>query len=183
MNPRLLAKALATARAVPFSGTAFRMVPKAFADPAQALSGVGAARRGGRWNPQGVRAVYLSEDAELLAREVGYAQSLGGAFGARPKPPMVLYSVEFELVRVLHVDEAFVARIGAGWSDLLREDWAAAIGRGDLTAAMRIGQAAYYARLEALVAPSAQDPARERWNLVVFPDNLLAGSRLEIVGA
>ena len=182
MNPRALAKALASARAVPFSGTAFRMVPKAFADPAQALSGVGAARRGGRWNPQGVRAVYLGEDAELLAREVGYAQSLGGAFEAGPKPPMVLYSVEFELARVLHVDEAFVARIGAGWYDLLRDDWAAAIGEGGITTAMRIGQAAYDARFEALVVPSAQDPTRERWNLVVFPDNLLAGSRLEIVG-
>lgn len=48
---------------------------------------------------------------------------------------------------------------------------------------MRIGQAAYDERFEALVVPSAQDPVRERWNLVVFPDNLLAGSRLKIVGA
>jgi len=182
MNPRALAKALAPARAVPFSGTAFRMVPKAFADPTQALSGVGAARRGGRWNPQGVRAVYLGEDAKLLAREVGYAQSLGGAFRAGPKPPMVLYSVEFELARVLRVDDVFVTRIGAGWDDLLRDDWAAAIGKGELTTAMRIGQVAYDARFEALVVPSAQDPERKRWNLVVFPDNLLAGSRLEIVG-
>ena len=92
------------------------MVPGAFADPAQALSGVGAARRGGRWNPRGVRAVYLGEDAELLAREVGYAQSLGGAFEASPKPPMALYSVEFELARVLRVDDAFVARIEAEWN-------------------------------------------------------------------
>jgi len=158
------------------------MVPAAFADPAQALSGVGAARRGGRWNPRGVRAVYLSEDAELLAREVGYAQSLGGAFEARPEPPMVLYSVEFELARVLRVDDAFVARIEAEWDDLLRDDWAAAIASGKLTTAMQLGRAAYNARFEALVVPSAQDPKLRRWNLVVFPDNLIAGHRLKIVG-
>ena len=158
------------------------MVPGAFADPAQALSGVGAARRGGRWNPRGVRAVYLGEDAELLAREVGYAQSLGGAFEASPKPPMALYSVEFELARVLRVDDAFVARIEAEWNDLLRDDWAAAIASGKLTTAMQLGRAAYDARLEALIVPSTQDPGRRRWNLVVFPDNLLAGHRLEIVG-
>ena len=68
-----------------------------------------------------MRAVYLGEDAELLAREVGYAQSLGGAFKARPKPPMVLYSVEFELARVLRVDDASVARIEAEWNAHLPE--------------------------------------------------------------
>jgi len=177
-----LEKALASARAVRFSGTAFRMVPKAYADPAKVLSGVGAAKRGGRWNPPGVRTVYLSEDAELLAREVGYVQSLGGAFRAEPQPPRVLYSVRVELARVLVIDDAFVTRIGANWDELLREDWADALGKRRFTAAMEVGRAAYGARFEALVVPSAQDPERKRWNLVVFPDNLLVGSRLEIVG-
>ena len=34
------------------------------------LSGVGAARHGGRWSPKGMRAVYCSENSSLAALEV-----------------------------------------------------------------------------------------------------------------
>ena len=71
MNGACLAAALARAGAVSRSGIAYRLVPQRYADSQNLLSGTGAALKGGRWNPPGVPAVYLSEDAALAVREVG----------------------------------------------------------------------------------------------------------------
>ncbi len=80
-------RALERAGALSFSGTGYRFVALRYADPGRALSGEGAARYGGRYNPVGVRAVYLSEDARTAVAETGYGVSLGGGSPPRTGRP------------------------------------------------------------------------------------------------
>ena len=179
MSDSCLQTALAHAGAVSRSGVAYRLVPKRYASPKDLLFGLGAARSGGRWNPPGVPAVYLSEDAALAVREVGYALSLGGEFSGFPKPPMMLFSVRFVLQRLLFVDVALARAACTSLQELLRPDFVRVLASGRIPASMRLGEAARAAGFEGLLVPSAQEP--DAYNLVVFPDRLRAGSRLEPV--
>ena len=179
MRSDCLQTALARARAVSLSGVAYRLVPERYANPKDLLSGIGAARFGGRWNPPGLRAIYLSEDPTLAIREVGYALSLGGQFTGHPKPPMRVFSVRFQLFRLLRVDEHFARAACLDLAELLRPDFATLVAKGQRPRPMQVGEAAWSSGFEGLLAPSARDP--ERFNLVVFPDRLLPRSKLEPV--
>jgi len=176
MNLPCLEAALAQAGAVALSGTAYRVVLRAFANPTDLLSGAGSAKAGGRWNPPGIRAVYFSEDAALAVREAGYNLSLGGKFSGHPRPPMVVFSVRVDLQRLVRVDAAFVKTACLNLAELLREDFASPLARGVLPASMQVGAAVRAAGFEGLLAPSARDP--RGYNLVIFPDRLLPGSGL-----
>ncbi len=179
MNGACLAAALARAGAVSRSGIAYRLVPQRYADSQNLLSGAGAALKGGRWNPPGVPAVYLSEDAALAVREVGYALSLGGRFQGFPKPPMVLFSVRFALSGLLLVDARFAERACTSLGALLRLDFAGVLASGRIPVSMRVGEAAHRAGFEGFLVPSARD--FRGYNLVVFPDRIRTGSLLEPV--
>jgi len=177
MRDACLQTALARAGAVSRSGVAYRLVPKRYANPEDLLSGRGAARRGGRWNPPGTPAVYLSEDAALAVREVGYALSLGGSFQGFSKPPMTLFSVRFALQRLLLVDAPLAQAACTQLEELLRPDLARVLASGQRPLSMRLGQAALAAGFEGLLVPSAREP--RAYNLVVFPHRLQNGSFLE----
>ena len=64
-------RALERAGALAFSGTGYRFVALRYAGP----RGEGAARYGGRYNPPGVRTVYLSWDARTAVAGTGYGVS------------------------------------------------------------------------------------------------------------
>ena len=122
-------------------------------------------------------AVYLSEDAALAVREVGYALSLGGEFSGFPKPPMMLFSVHFALQELLFVDAALARAACTSLQELLRPDFVRVWASGRVPASMQLGEAARKVGFEGLLVPSAQEP--EAYNLVVFPDCLRTGSLLE----
>ena len=123
--------ALAHVRALSLAGTGYRFVALRYGDPQKALSGEGAARYRGRYNPVGVRAVYLSEDARTAVAETGYGVSLGGRFAAKGHEARLLLAVEFRLQWVLDLrDPELRSRLGLtprllldpGWRDQVRPD-------------------------------------------------------------
>ncbi len=85
-SARALKTALTRVGAVRLSGTAVRLVDEAWAGPGDLLSGEGAYRHGGRYNPPGrFRVVYLTENAAVGLAEIAYPLSAGGRF-AVPGP-------------------------------------------------------------------------------------------------
>jgi len=176
-----LKRALERAGALSFSGTGYRFVALRYADPERALSGEGAARYGGRYNPVGVRTVYLSEDARTAVAETGYGVSLGGRFSAKDREARLLLAVEFRLQQVLDLrDPAVLATLGLDVRDLVAPGWREALRRGQRPLTHALALAALDLGFEAILAPSAAVPGA--YNLAVYVGHLLPGSVLRLAG-
>ena len=182
MNPEPgLKKALSKVRALSFSGIGYRFVALRYADPSQALSGEGAARYGGRYNPLGVPTVYLSEDARTAVAETGYGISLGGRFAAKDHDSRLLLAVEFRLQRVLDLrDPGILNELGLKKRDLVASGWREELRRGRRPLTHALALAALDVGFEAILAPSAVVP--EAYNLAIYVDRLATGSVLRLTG-
>jgi len=77
---------------------------------ATALDGEGARKMGGRWNPQGVPAAYLTESRALAALEI---MVHFGRDVARAAWSVIVAEVPDELI-----DEDSIGRLPDGWNDL-----------------------------------------------------------------
>jgi RES domain-containing protein len=137
-------------------------------------------RTGARWNPpRSFLTVYTSLDAhtaldEVLAHYRHYRIPIETAM------PRVTVAVRVEINAVLDLTDAAIrSMLKVSKRRMLTEPWRAeqAAGREALTQA--IGRLAHELGLEALIVPSA---ARQGGvNLIMFPDSLVHGSRIEIV--
>ena len=149
--------ALAELDVAPFVGDAYRQQAPGF-DP---VSGAGARRRGGRYNPpQSFPVLYLALTTTVAAAELRHgAERIG--LQARDALPRELYRIDLHLERVV---------------DLRQPEALAALNvtRNDLLAASQlrsrqIGTAASHLGIQALLAPSA---AGDGDVIAVFVDNL-----------
>jgi RES domain-containing protein len=166
------------ARARPLSGIVYRSAVPKYANSEDLLTGEGARRFGGRWNPPGVAAVYGSF-APQTAMEEALAQARYYGLPAHAAMPRTFVAIEFDLARVIDLTDGAVRRsLGVSEKRVLECDWRveAAAGWNPLT--QEIGEGARLAELEALVVSSAAD--RGGRNLVVFVENLLPESRLSV---
>ena len=84
------------------------------------LSGDGAARYGGRWNPKGVKAVYSSENSSLAALEILANLTRPSAF---PPHNVIDLDVPDDEISVLEAPSGDMTSVGAR---LLRENLAVA---------------------------------------------------------
>lgn len=86
------------------------------------LSGVGAAMKGGRYNPVGVNVVYLSADPAIAFKESRYGVDLAGALTGfrllQQITPLVIVPVLLDLPRVLWLDRPCRERLGLDDEDL-----------------------------------------------------------------
>jgi RES domain-containing protein len=81
--------------ASPLSGRFFRAVDLRWAHPEDVVSGAGAAKTGGRFNPEGTPAVYASDSEECAQREAGgRADALG-----IEQFPRVIYQLDVNVER------------------------------------------------------------------------------------
>src|SRR6266851_564146 len=64
---------------LPFAGTVYRAMRLKYSSPQDAISGVGAAAWGGRWNPLGLATFYASTTYEVAHKEVATAAKYYGA--------------------------------------------------------------------------------------------------------
>ncbi len=142
------------------------------------LSAVGSILTGGRYNPKGAfEVLYLAENATTTLLEVQFAASSGGRFQAQPKDPYVIFSVAFELQRLVDLHDAEnLADLGLSPEDLQRP-WRLKQARGERVFTQEIGQALLTLGHEGFKYPSATDGTA---NLAVFPANLKPGSYLKI---
>jgi len=166
-------------RIAPWSGVIYRSTSPRYYSRNQILSGEGGSRRGGRWNPVGIKAVYGS-----LTPETAMAETLQ-LYRYRKIPiveamPKVFVAIEVSISRTLDLRNTDTLRIlNVSLEEILDEDWRMKEERGEESLSQAIGRAAYSAGAEGILAPAAAD--RMGTNVVVYPEGLAAGSMMEVV--
>lgn len=104
---------------------AFRSVGVRYANEVDIVSGEGASYYGGRWNPAGVKAIYMSLDPVTAVNEC-YSVFLRYGFSAGAIKLRVIAGINTQLERVLNLTEKSIRRsIGITLATILREDWQA----------------------------------------------------------
>lgn len=166
--------------AAEWSGPFYRSATPRYAGSADLLSGFGARKHGGRWNPPGAfSAVYGSSSpetavAEALATFRHYGISIADAM------PRVIVALEAKLDAVLDLTDPRTRSLLKVSRRALREEpWRERQEAGIEALTQAIGRAAHEAGFDGLQAPSAPVPAG--WNLVVFPQRARPGA-LRVVG-
>lgn len=156
---------------------AFRSAGTRYANETDLLSGVGAGNYGGRWNPRGLPAIYVSLDPVTAVKEA-YQEFSEAGFQAKTIRPRVFAGLSIRLKQVLDLTDRQVRRaLGFTLEDLITEDWAAIQDAGQESWTQAIGRGAARARFEGLLVPSARN--RHGANVVIFPQNLRSGSRVD----
>ena len=95
--------------------------------------------------------------------------------------PRVIVGIYLTLQKLLDLSDRRVRRqLGFTLNDLMQEDWRAIQSSGEESWTQAIGRGSQRAGLEGIIAPSARDPKRR--NVIIFPDNLLPDSGIELMG-
>lgn len=162
-------------RANAWRGLFYRTSSPRWASSGDLVSGEGSRRFGGRWNPPGIRTVYGSSSPELSLSEALAATRTLGIPDERVLP-RVTVAGHARLASVLRLDARVRRSLHLSRGELLEPDWRA--GASELPS-QALGRLAHALGFEGLLVPSAAGPGD---NLVVFPDNLRARSRLEARG-
>lgn len=160
--------------------TTYRSASPKYANERDLITGEGSRQHGGRWNPPGVAAIYSSLTPETaMAEALAHARYYG--FPIQSVMPRTFIALHLQLQRVLDLSKAKVRKkLGISKPRLVKTDWRAEMDLHQVPVTQAIGQAAFEAGIEALIVPSAADPAER--NLVVFPDCLLKGSSMTVLG-
>ena len=167
--------------AVTIQATVFRSAGIRYSTESDFLSGNGAAKVGGRWNPPGLRAVYASLDPVTATKE-SYQNFSAYGFKKQVIKPRVFIGADVDLHLLLDLSNRKVlGRLGFSITDLVNEDWHAIQSSGEESWTQAIGRGCFLAGFEGLLAPSARDLPKGR-NLVYFPQNLMRGSSVELLG-
>ncbi len=160
----------------PWKGTLFRFQTVEFPSPTEILSGIGAERRGGRWNPPGLPAVYGSTSDGTALEE---CKANDRYYGIETKGPRLLVAVEARLACVLDLTDAGVRRkIGVTLQELAAEDWRKLQEAGKESFTQTLGRAVAEAGGSGILARSAA--VRGGVNVVVFP-GVCTADRLKVV--
>jgi len=157
----------------PFEGVMFRSCAPRYAKEPDVLRGEGSRRLGGRWNPIGLAALYMSLTPEVAMSEtLAHHRYYGLAVEAAM--PRVFVAIEVGLRSVVDLRSPLVLRrLGLVTRELLHVDWRREIRMGRVPRTQAIGATVHAAGCEGVVVPSA---AIKGSNLVVFPDRLVAPS-------
>lgn len=174
-----LAKRLKRIRGVKLGVTGYRSTTPRYAREGDITSGAGSREFGGRWNPPGISAVYASLTPET-AMEEALAHFRYYGIPAHAAMPRTFVAIRAELSKVLDLTRGRVRqRLRISEKRLMQTDWRKDLQAGKTALTQLVGLAAFETEFEGLLVPSAADQAGR--NLVVFPENLLDSSRLEVL--
>jgi len=163
--------------AVKLDTAAFRSAGVRYANEADLISGDGAGYYGGRWNPPGIRAIYASLDPVTATKE-SYQEFDRYGFRRNDIRPRVMAGIRLKLSHLLDLTDAKIRRrLDLRLDELMQEDWHGIQSGGDESWTQAIGRGCRAAGFEGLLAPSARN--RDGKNVVIFPENLHAGSSVE----
>jgi RES domain-containing protein len=161
-------------------GVTFRSVELEFAKKNSILAGEGSFKAGGRWNAPGMLAAIYSSVRPGTAADEAFGIAARYQLATTEIVPRVVVGIEWRLKRVLDLTRADTP----AWVNLtewLAEDFRAINRQGWETLAQAVGRAAFSARIEALLAPSAV--VAGGINLVVFKKTPAAAVSGRVLGA
>jgi RES domain-containing protein len=160
----------------PWAGTTFRFQTIDFPKQYHVLSGLGASHRGGRWNPQGLPAIYGSTTDTAALEE---CKANDRYYGVQTKSPRLLVAIEARLTRTLDLTNPAIRRtLEITLTELAQEDWRKIQHAGKESLTQAIGRAVAAAGGSGLLARSAGH--RHGVNVVIFPKAHLS-DHLEVV--
>ncbi len=162
----------------PWNGVFFRFQTVDFPLPKDVLSGTGAARRGGRWNPPGLPTIYGCTTDHTALEE---CKANDRYYGLETKSPRLLVAIESRLTRVLDLTRPALRRkLGVTLRELAAEDWRKLLGAHKESLTQVLGRAVAETGGSGLIAPSAA--VYRGVNVVVFP-GVCRTDRLAVVEA
>lgn len=165
----------------PWSGTVYRSATPRYARSSDVLTGEGSQRHGGRWNPPGsFPTVYASTTPETAMAE-SLAQYRYYAISIQDAMPRTFVALNLTFVRLLDLTNEDVRRRVKVSEQMLSDDWRKQNDAGQESLTQSLGRAACEEGLEAILVPSAADPAGK--NIAWFPANLQRESVVEILRA
>ena len=171
---------IASGLMLPFEGTVYRAMRLEYSSPENAVSGDGAARWGGRWNPPGLPTFYASTTYEVAHREMAAAGKYYGA-SVTTELPRVEAAFDVRLAKTLDLStRAALRQMRVTQKSLRAVDWRKANDGGHEALTQAIGRLAAALGVQGLIVPSAE--IRGGRNLIVFPGHLAPGSHIQPMG-
>lgn len=163
-----------------WQGPVYRCVELEWARPEYLISGEGTRHKGSRWmQPNYCKAVHAASTETIALKESRRVYDYYGILKPRYNPRV---SVELiaQLSHLIDLTKLHCVIDSPTIQEMLSEDWEKLNARGNETIAQALGRAVRDLNFEGLIAPSSRDQ-RGR-NLIWFPDDIRADSRIEIVG-
>jgi RES domain-containing protein len=165
----------------PWHGAIYRFAEVGYANRSDLVSGAGARKHGGRWNPPRFNCVYGSLDP-TTAQEESYATYDKYGIPRSKAAPHVRVVINLKLQQVLDLSSPAALRtLGVTRKELDAVDWEEEMRAGNEALTQAIGRLVFDEELEGIIIPSSQTVGGK--NLVLFPGRRLAGSSWKIVGA
>lgn len=166
-------------KAAPWRRSAYRCVTLEWARSAYLITGQGTLKYGGRWMTRSITPVVYASSTEGIALKE--ARHNFTRYGIQPKQhPRVTVELDVQLQAVVPLADLLCTEPWPELRELLEEDWQAVNDMGQENLSQACGRALFELGFEALMVPSSRD-ARGN-NLVMFPANLRAESKIGIVG-
>jgi RES domain-containing protein len=162
---------------VPWSGTLFRFHTMDFPTARDVMSGTGADRHGGRWNPPGLATLYGSTTDSTALEE---SKANDRYYGVITTSPRLLVAIEAQLTRVLDLTQPGIRRaLDLTLTELAAEDWRKLLAAGKESLTHVLGRAVAATGGSGLLVRSSA--VRRGVNVAVFPGNLGRGENLTVV--
>ena len=165
---------------VPFEGELFRFINPKYSKAADIISGAGALHAAGRWNLTGVARLSYTSQAPDTALSEALAHVKYFNLPTSKALPRVLVALHLKATRVLDLRDGQVRKTLILSDDTIKKlDWRAENQKGAEAVTQAWGHALAHGGFEAAIVPSAADSRGA--NVLVFPENLLAGSHFAVV--
>ncbi len=166
--------------AAPIADVYYRAAGPEHATAEKIVSGIGANITGGRWNPPDVSEVVYASSAPETATAESLEHYRYYHIPVWEGLPKVMIAIRVELSLVMNLtDAAIAADFPEVMATLMAEDWRQVMRDGDEATSQAVGRAAFESGLQGLLVPSKPVPAGA--NLLVFPRNLNADSKLAVI--
>lgn len=157
----------------------YRSTSLKYSTEADLLSGEGAKRNGGRWNPVGIAMIYASDTPETaMAETLAHYRYYG--LEIHVSMPRLFVAMNVQLTSVLDLTSPkILKRIGMTMSRMTNVDWRKEMNAHRKPISQTIGHAVSSAGFEGFIVKSHANQSGK--NIVIIPDNLGLDASLKVL--
>lgn len=160
----------------------FRMVSPGYCKDSDIINGKGGKNAAGRWNVRGAFFCTYASTTPETALEESLSRVRHDRLPDETALPRTLVCIELKASKVLDLTDSVTRRrLRISLKRMIdQKEWLYDNYNNQESLTQAMGRAAFLAKLEAIIVPSAADRP-DGTNVVIFPDNLLATSNLNVV--